>query len=73
MYKNDIGINAGVIWRLLEKKGALSIVEIKEFTDFQEFYIHMALGWLSREGKIRFFLKGDAVCVELEHYREQYY
>jgi hypothetical protein len=31
MYKADIGVNAGVIWRLLSEKGELSIREIGEY------------------------------------------
>ena len=57
MYKKDIGINSGVIWHLLSDKGALNIREIGEHTHYHEGFIHLALGWLSREYKIRFFDK----------------
>lgn len=74
MIKNDIGINAGIIWRLLNENSALSIEEIAEYTNFRIMYIHSALGWLSRENKIRFFEKGDTMYIELlNQYTEQYF
>jgi len=74
MYKNDIGINAGVIWRLLSDKGALSIRELGELTNYRESFIYLSLGWLSREDKICFLEKQGEVYVELTHsVTEMYY
>jgi hypothetical protein len=36
MYKTDLGINAGVIWRLLSEKGELSVREIGENGIFKQ-------------------------------------
>jgi hypothetical protein len=66
MYKTDIGINAGVIWRLLSDKGLLSIREIVEFTNYRESFLFLALGWLARENKIRFYEKDRILHVKLE-------
>ena len=73
MYKNDTGINAGVIWRLLSEKGELTIREIGEITDFKEPFISLALGWLLREDKIRFYDKNGVVYVELSHNISDFY
>ena len=73
MYKNDIGINAGVIWHLLSEKGELSIREIGELTNFQETFIYLALGWLSREDKIYFFEKNGVVYVVLNRIASEMY
>jgi hypothetical protein len=74
MLKNDIGINAGEIWHLLDEKGALSIREIGEYTNFRESFIYYSLGWLARENKVRFFEKGDIICVELINiFKEMYF
>jgi hypothetical protein len=54
MLKKDIGINAGTIWQYLSEKGRLSIKEIEELTNYKESFILLALGWLSRENKIKF-------------------
>ncbi|MDR2805942.1 MAG: winged helix-turn-helix domain-containing protein [Dysgonamonadaceae bacterium] len=66
MYKQDIGINSGVIWRLLSDKGTLSIREIGEFTHYHEMFLFLALGWLAREDKIRFYEKEGVLYVELK-------
>jgi hypothetical protein len=74
MLKNDIGINAGVIWRLLFDNGALSVREIGELTDYQAKIIFLSLGWLAREDKIRFFEKNDSIHIELKPaFSEIYY
>jgi hypothetical protein len=65
MLKHDIGINAGVIWRLLSSKGALSIKQIGEFTHFEEKMITLSLGWLAREDKIRLFGQNGGIYAEL--------
>lgn len=74
MLKNDIGINAGVIWQLLASKGMLSIREIGELTDYREDFIYLSLGWLSRENKIRFTDQEGILSVELNNsISETYY
>ena len=74
MLKNDIGINAGVIWHLLREKGNLTIREIGEYTHFRESFIYYSLGWLARENKIRFIEKGDSMHIELiNNFTETYY
>ncbi|GAB6121724.1 winged helix-turn-helix domain-containing protein [Dysgonomonas termitidis] len=74
MLKNDIGINAGIIWNLLAEKGKLTIREIGEFSDFKDSLINMALGWLSRENKVRFFDENGHLYIELNHsVSETYY
>jgi hypothetical protein len=74
MLKHDIGINAGVIWNLLQEVGDLSIWEIEEYTHFHESLIFYSLGWLAREGKIRFFKRDDGMHVELSsNFAEMYF
>lgn len=68
MRKNDIGINAGTIWHLLADKGVLSISQICEYTNSEEASVMLALGWLSRENKIRFLEKQEIMYVELKNY-----
>lgn len=54
MNKNDVGSNAGKIWRLLAERGNMSIRKIGEMTHCNESVIFLALGWLARENKINF-------------------
>ena len=65
LLKEDIGINAGKIWRLLQKRGLLSIRQIGELTYYHESVIYMCLGWLARENKIKFLNEGGNVQVHL--------
>ncbi|MBB4037304.1 hypothetical protein GGR21_003221 [Dysgonomonas hofstadii] len=73
MLKNDIGINAGVIWQLLSNEGALSIRQIGELTGYNDKNICMALGWLSREDKIRFIYKNEILYLELNNSTSEMY
>lgn len=54
MMEKDIRMKAGVIWRLLSDKGILSVRELAELTNYTKVLLFLALGWLSREDKIRF-------------------
>jgi hypothetical protein len=73
MYKTDIGINAGAIWRLLSEKGELSIREIGEHTHFHESFICYSLGWLAKEKKIRFYEEKGMLYVKLEQFSSEWY
>jgi hypothetical protein len=74
MIKNDIGINAGIIWQLLNEKGALPISAIKTQTKFSNEYLFYALGWLAREDKVVFFEKDDIQYVKLiDNFSEMYF
>ena len=74
MWKNDIGINAGVIWQILSEQGQLSLREIGELTNYKDVMIFYALGWLAREHKIKFLIREDITYVELVNsFNERYY
>ncbi|MGD0711013.1 MAG: winged helix-turn-helix domain-containing protein [Bacteroidales bacterium] len=66
MKKEQIGINAGIIWKTLD--GDITDTEIsnvmkKSKLKKEDFY--MALGWLARENKIRFHTTGNSNCIFL--------
>jgi hypothetical protein len=63
---NDIGINAGDIFCLLADNGTVSIREIEELTHYNETFIFLALGWLAREDKVRFYEKEGGMFVSLK-------
>lgn len=76
MNKFDIGDKAGVIWKLLHEKGALTAMQIGELTGFREVAIMLSIGWLARENEIEFFEKNDAVYIVLKktfYQGEHYY
>lgn len=53
MLLEKIGINAGLVWATLEK-GELNVKAVKKATKLAEKDLNLALGWLAREGKIKF-------------------
>jgi predicted transcriptional regulator len=66
MITNEIGLNAGKIWRLLNEQGDHSVKELKKKLKLSDSDIYMALGWLAREGKIFHFEKDDILMVGLK-------
>jgi hypothetical protein len=53
MLLEKIGINAGLIWSVIEN-GELNVKAVKKATKLAEKDLNLALGWLAREGKIKF-------------------
>jgi len=49
METSEIGINAGIIWELIDKTGSLHIGDIKKKTKLDSESLYMALGCLARE------------------------
>ena len=47
-----IGETAGVIWRLLDEKGPLSMAQVVKQAGEARDLVMLALGWLAREDKI---------------------
>ncbi len=53
MLLEKTGINAGLIWATLEG-GELNVKVVKKATKLSEKDLNLALGWLAREGKVKF-------------------
>jgi hypothetical protein len=53
MLSEKIGNNAGAIWAALQN-GELNVKAIKKSTKLAEKDLNLALGWLAREGKVKF-------------------
>lgn len=47
-----IGIIAGEIWSILDKKGEMTLSEIYDYLEYHNDHILMSVGWLAREGHI---------------------
>lgn len=53
MRLNDqVGENAGEVWRLLSEKGPQSLAEMKKILNVPKEHLNFAVGWLAREDKI---------------------
>jgi len=66
MITNEIGLNAGKIWNLLNEQGEHSVKELKKKLKLTDHEFFMAIGWLSREGKIFHFEKDETLMVGLK-------
>jgi DNA-binding IclR family transcriptional regulator len=63
---DQIGEAAGKVWRYLAEQGARSVSQIQRGTGLSQSLTYLALGWLAREGKIRFEQEGRALLVAVQ-------
>jgi hypothetical protein len=62
-----IGTNAGLVWNTLNESGRLNVKDLKKATKIKaEKDVYAALGWLAKEGKVRFEEKGIDLFVSLQ-------
>ena len=50
---SEIGSHAGRIWKILDIWGEADIETIKRLSDLDENQVHLAIGWLAKEDKIK--------------------
>lgn len=65
MNEEVIGTNAGLVWTALNETNDLTLKNLKKAAKLKEKELYMALGWLAREGKIKFIEEGDETVIEL--------
>jgi len=51
---DQIGLTAGTIWETLDRNGPLTFAALMEEVNAPQSLFFMAIGWLSREEKLRF-------------------
>lgn len=61
----QIGDTAGAVWEVLSRKGPLPFAELLEEADVPQSLFFMAIGWLSREDKLKFEPAGGDYIVRL--------
>lgn len=68
MNTKEIGENAGLIWNLLNEKGALTLAQIKKELKEQASGedICLAMGWLFREDKLETIDKDKKTLITLK-------
>ncbi len=64
--KNEIGELAGNVWELLNKKGPMTLTQLKKSVNKNDFTLHAAIGWLAREDKLDFIKSGNSVKINLK-------
>lgn len=70
MNKEQIGENAGIVWRALHNDKC-SWEELVTVTELNPLELAAAIGWLTREDKIRFLPERGIMCFDVYH--ECYY
>ena len=66
MITNEIGLNAGKIWNLLNEEGDQPVKSAMKKLKMSTADFYMALGWLTREEKFCHFEKDDVLSVCLK-------
>lgn len=61
-----IGMAAGTIWEYLEQNGAASASKISKDTGLDTKVLQRAIGWLSKEDKLCFEVKGRNELIGLK-------
>ncbi len=56
----EIGISAGDIWQVLDKKSPSSLKDLLQSIDAPRDRVLMGLGWLAREGHVNLLLDKDS-------------
>ena len=64
MLSEKIGSNAGLVWTALQH-GELNVKAIKKLTKLNEKDLNLALGWLAREGKVKFGESEGELVIKL--------
>lgn len=64
--EDAIGESAGKVWRYLETQGPRSVSQIQRGTGLSQSLTYLALGWLAREGKVRFEQEGRSLLVGVQ-------
>lgn len=62
----EIGAAAGKIWKFLDKHGATSVTKLVAETGLAKNDAQRAIGWLAKEDKIKFELKGRVETLSLK-------
>lgn len=52
MDREEIGLNAGLVWNALNESEGLTLKGLKKMTKLKDKQLYAALGWLSREDKV---------------------
>jgi predicted transcriptional regulator len=66
MTAEKIGQAAGLIWNMLSQtSGQVNITDVAKKTNLTTQIAYQGLGWLAREGKLTYHIKGRSVYVSL--------
>jgi hypothetical protein len=61
-----IGQNAGAVWKVLNTKGEQNFSALKKLVKLDDKQLYLALGWLTREEKIKFTQNKQQTIISLK-------
>jgi hypothetical protein len=61
-----VGSAAGVLWEYLSAQGPTSVTKLSKETELDSKLVQRAIGWLDREDKLAFEMKGRTELVALK-------
>jgi hypothetical protein len=61
----EIGESAGKAWQYLNEHPGSALEEVNKALKLKENLLHMAIGWLAREGKLSFDERGKTLKLSL--------
>ena len=67
MNKNQIGLNAGIVWRTMSYRYSWTINELKKQTNLSDAELWSAIGWLARESQVEFDENTEEMRIYLSH------
>ena len=70
MFKELIEQDSELVCQLLVNRKKLTIAELRELTDYQELYICLILGWLSKENRIVYLDTDDDLGILSSAFRK---
>jgi hypothetical protein len=65
----EIGDAAGTIWGYLNEHGETALGRLRQGTKIPEQLLLMSVGWLAREGKLRFVRERRTLKIDLRDRR----
>ena len=71
MMKDKVIQVAGRTWKVLGEKGAVTIPQLAKTIKEKEDIVNQAIGWLAREDKIKYIIKGNRCVVCLVDSEQQ--
>lgn len=65
MDENTIGETAGRVWDYLHANEKATLASVEKAAKAPRSTVHMAVGWLAREGKLQFHEEGRTLRLSL--------
>jgi hypothetical protein len=63
---DEIGNAAGLVWKALDRQGALTVAKLRQKTGLSVELMNRAIGWLAREDKLEFEKKARTFVISLK-------